>query len=828
MGKTILSRFQKGIIADEVTIKGFSERVISPCAWSFAPCSYKGKRNNENWESQSCWCLDFDNGMHPDEVIEKFKNIGLRPNVVYNSLRDSVELRKFRICFFLDGVIDDVKTTKAIQKTLMNLILDIDKEKKTIDSSCDKQCSDPARVYLPGKEILYLDESENSVDDFLFALYNIDSIHTKITEEITGKKNANSSILSRMLSANSDVEQERGDIKNFDWKLAIKEIKILNDFANGVHQKYNVLFGIGTNALHIRGGLTWMKNIMIKFNNEGKTRYGLTDFCLFKSLPKTNYLPMRLENFSPYVEDYEYVNIISAVSPSRFTPERITPLPEKMPIQQAEDQLKQKFREAIADESNSIWIFKVETGLGKSQLLVEEEYDAAVAWPTHSLKDEVLERMINTSKEFASRRYSPISIEKIPSTGNTEIDARLAFLAESGIEGALSGFITQLIKDNAFIDGSRLTCTEEKKAEFVRYLYSIRAAHSTDSLVLTTHQKLLKTNFEQKSCYIFDEDPLPASLKVENITIGEIIKAGENSTIDKKLRKSFQDIEKVIRSTDAPRILDVPEYIYSEKDMDQAVLDGIVTPALKNLLGSSKMIKPKLEDPTNIAFATLTKLPADKKIIIFSASASPEIYRLIYGDRIKVVELDNVETIGKVIQNVRYSFSRKSLNEKLPGMKKHIGNLPVITFKKMKGYFTNPSKEIHFGNCSGYDTLKGQDIAVVGTPFLPDYAIKLMASVIGGIDIKGDQDIKMINIVHNGTRFFFSTYENMGLRTLQIGLIQGELIQAIGRSRILRTPATVYVYSNLPINHAEWRTEKIESTGVVSYKKGETQQYEID
>jgi hypothetical protein len=45
----------------------------------------------------------------------------------------------------------------------------------------------------------------------------------------------------------------------------------------------------------------------------------------------------------------------------------------------------------------------------------------------------------------------------------------------------------------------------------------------------------------------------------------------------------------------------------------------------------------------------------------------------------------------------------------------------------------------------------------------------------------------------------FKCYDHPELREIQLGLIESDLTQAIGRARTLRTDATVEVYSNFPL-----------------------------
>jgi len=49
-------------------------------------------------------------------------------------------------------------------------------------------------------------------------------------------------------------------------------------------------------------------------------------------------------------------------------------------------------------------------------------------------------------------------------------------------------------------------------------------------------------------------------------------------------------------------------------------------------------------------------------------------------------------------------------------------------------------------------------------------------------------------------QFKFQTFNDPELRNIQLNLIEGELIQAVGRARTIRTNAKVQVYSNFPLN----------------------------
>ena len=107
--------------------------------------------------------------------------------------------------------------------------------------------------------------------------------------------------------------------------------------------------------------------------------------------------------------------------------------------------------------------------------------------------------------------------------------------------------------------------------------------------------------------------------------------------------------------------------------------------------------------------------------------------------------------------------------------------------------------DMHFGNCEGYDTLKGKDIAVVGTPHLSNIVYALYAKALGFPVKTKDLSITYQMVEYNGFKFKFKCYDNENLRNIQLSLIESDLVQAIGRNRTLRENCITYVYSNFPL-----------------------------
>ena len=147
-----------------------------------------------------------------------------------------------------------------------------------------------------------------------------------------------------------------------------------------------------------------------------------------------------------------------------------------------------------------------------------------------------------------------------------------------------------------------------------------------------------------------------------------------------------------------------------------------------------------------------------------------------------------------------FSFSRNSLkNEKhLAYAKQQVGHLPVLTFSKYKHLFANSVELMHYGKLSGFDTLAGKDIAIVGTPHKNPVVYLLFAAALG-VEVR-PEDVKMqVQIIErNGMRFPLQTYTHEGLRTIHLFFLESEQEQAIGRARPIRYPVLIKLLSSLP------------------------------
>ena len=122
----------------------------------------------------------------------------------------------------------------------------------------------------------------------------------------------------------------------------------------------------------------------------------------------------------------------------------------------------------------------------------------------------------------------------------------------------------------------------------------------------------------------------------------------------------------------------------------------------------------------------------------------------------------------------------------------------IITFKKYKEKADNCP--IHFGNSEGCDFMKGEDILVVGTPHNDESVYKLLATHLG---IQTDEKMQFLEVEDECYKYWIHTYKTPDLREIQMYFIKSELIQAVGRARLLRYGCTVKLYASVPLPQAE-------------------------
>ena len=143
----------------------------------------------------------------------------------------------------------------------------------------------------------------------------------------------------------------------------------------------------------------------------------------------------------------------------------------------------------------------------------------------------------------------------------------------------------------------------------------------------------------------------------------------------------------------------------------------------------------------------------------------------------------------------------EKIKKESPGIKN------MITFKSYKEKFEKEGFNVvcNYGKCQGLNTYEGQDLIVAGTPNMDERVYLLLAAtILKDVALFKNQDY--MNVQRNGFEFYFNSYEKHDnsvesnlLREIQFMYIENDLIQAVGRSRLLNHDCTVHLYSNFPL-----------------------------
>jgi hypothetical protein len=355
----------------------------------------------------------------------------------------------------------------------------------------------------------------------------------------------------------------------------------------------------------------------------------------------------------------------------------------------------------------------------------------------------------------------------------------------------------------------KLIAKGENIPELLEYLKQMEICKNHDGTLITTHQKLMFLRDDKNERLIIDEDIIHILIQQNHIKISDFTKLIMHNFKSKEDQEVINTILELIKKAPINEVQTMPTYVFKNaKNIEQIVIESGATTNILGFLNCLHFIKSSDEFNPNshdkIYFVVKNNL-ADKHTIILSATANEKIYSQIFGDKLYFIDLGDVKNKGKIEQYPQRSFSRWQIKDN-PKMLKLAQELvqdkPTITYKNLADKFNTIAT---FGATAGLDAYSGQDIAIVGTPHVAPIVYTLFASALGLTPRLNDFQMEYKQIKRNNFEFFFQTFsdDNM-LREIQLYLIESELIQAIGRARLLRNDCTVTVLSNLPITQADF------------------------
>ena len=779
------------MIQTGTTIENVCRYIGNGYGYTFTPNLYSdNKPSSSTFIGTSGFFLDFDLNSNPKQILNRFYELNIKPNFWYTSFSDTPEYRKFRVGILIDEILNDSITISNIFSNIF------------YHFPADNACKDSARKFYGGKEVYYLTEEPNSLEILKSestwsgerAPLQFDSEKPVNLLYINKKITGISKKREREKTSSSDQAKDftyLEKLKNNDCDFSIIEnkVRVFKEFVNLEKRfDYLVLFGLASNLQWLQGGLKLMKSCMQNYNklhknNNQQILYYDRHFDVINQVKNYKMFPQSLESFSPFQEDSKYKNLISCLINPRgvvFVDDQM----EKISLQEGEQLFKEKFQKALAS-NKSITIIKAGVGIGKSHMLKNID-KISIALPTHKLKDELYQEM--NVKSF--------KIPELPIFGNKQINAHINSLFLSGLRGEVMSLIHQLAENDS-----------QDQILAKTYLEELDKAKNWKGTLLNTHERSIHEAMNQNTI-IYDEDCIHSLVSQKSFNLTDfgllLLKYPDLALFFDECYQELQAAPKSMMHV-TPKY-EVPIPLLIEKIKYEPSTSNFIEFFSSNRFYKEEFTDKKGRIHTKIHYCKFNTLPENKKIIILSATINHAFYEKAFAEQIEVIEITEIENMGKVTQYTKYSNSRQSLKKREQAdLLEKIGNRPVITFMSntqilnQKYFKENGEFGIYFGNTRGYNDMKGKDMMVIGTPHINPIVYLFHAEFIGIETNKIDQIIEYQTIQYKGMQFKFQTFNDPELRNIQLNLIEGELIQAVGRARTIRTNANVQVYSNFPL-----------------------------
>jgi len=471
------------------------------------------------------------------------------------------------------------------------------------------------------------------------------------------------------------------------------------------------------------------------------------------------------------------------MSKSTYTPPLRISTPELLTVEECESKFSTAMKEILESDDTNIHIVCVPTGLGKTTYLRNNMRHGIIAFPTHRLKEEFASgldcayRMTMAEPAFKS----PNVIRLI----NGAKDAQKYRTIHDIIELLASG---------------ELEALEEDVQLAKDYLKNNRKVFADGELLLTTHARIRYTLQLEAPVIVFDEDPVSVYFPIGSCSLSGF----------KNFLKSYPYVNHLGRWIFAlAQCKSTGIRVTPELSINPGVVRSYITKhglplEFLNLIFSSYYYIDDKND--KIHFISVNKFP-ECKVVILSATPFVELYQRLCPGRVVVHDYSNVKHEGKVIQYPRYSMTRGDFTPERIDIilaQMNYANMPVITFQNQKSKFpVSMQSDMHFYNLRGYNEYDGCEIAVIGTPHPPKHVILLYAALLGyGFDYSSD--FGKSEVTYKNFRFSIYTYSDVNLQRLHLQFIEFELIQAVGRARLLRQNSWVYLYGNFPLDISEF------------------------
>ena len=263
---------------------------------------------------------------------------------------------------------------------------------------------------------------------------------------------------------------------------------------------------------------------------------------------------------------------------------------------------------------------------------------------------------------------------------------------------------------------------------------------------------------------------------------------------------------------------------FSYTDLNRIVKDTDISSPVLNLLDCTGYIKPSFgptEEATDVYCITQRPLPDRYKYVIMSATPILPLYEKAYGNRLTFVDTPPVKLKGQLYLHREKSYSKaciqamgKDFVPRVEEIVDKFGMDGVITHKEyasetdskrvVKGTDGKVPVFSTFGATEGFNDAAGKNLAVIGTPHLPEYAVKLLGHAVGVNMNRISFEFAPRSVCrHEFEVSLHCLSADEFVQALEFALVERELTQAVGRARLLNNDVVVRLFSNFAVSGGE-------------------------
>lgn len=755
----------------------------------------QNKRHTKNFIAQTIFALDFDDTITVKEADDICRDYGVNYQFGYYTYRHTDTNPRFRLLFICDGEVRHAQLAKDITTAFTVMF----------NERNDTACLDLARVWAGTNKKVFrgvLDSTFTPENIFKIAnelkyslakgrarkLFSVNNI------EKTGN-NGNSILYNyRITSIPSFCDETKtgGDLID-NWKVEdLLKCQLFKAFYEGSGTPEmrckltdHELLCMASNLLTIVGGEKLYKSCLDKNPKYAREKY----YKISWLRNQKNYNTCLIGKYSPYIEDQQsqdqtFPDLLKKRGRVEIDP---TYEFELVTLQQGEATLLRENERIRSAKGNKVYVIKVSPGLGKTSFW-RNQHGVVIGFPSNSLKAEHYAASTLSSDE---RLVTPDALANF----SVPVRKYLSALYEKGLGEFASIEIKNLAKGYPIFDDGTIDLNDvEYACDYLDKNILINNAEA-DLSVFTTHIRMIYQTFKQDT-YVFDENTFGSLFEQLKTTVQEISMVIEHLKIRGIATSKLEDILTIQDS----EIHSTPDFNNFQFIIKEIVRGNQFNSNVLKFFQSSNFSL----DGGFIHYQVnhLSKLPTDKKLVFLDATSSESLFTKVFGERVEIIDISNVELQGTIIQDTSRSCSKTGLDsyhEKISAM---VGDSTVITFKEYKRHFKNPDDTLHFGNAIGSNKLEGKDFCVVGTMTYHPIYFKFLADMLN-IECS-DFEMDDLKVTYKGRRFLFRTYKNLELQKLHLEQVEGQLIQCVHRGRLIRTQSIVRLYSNFPLLQAKY------------------------